>query len=142
MRDLDPKAASDWAGNLLNRRRFFTTTGSALASLSVWDQIAQAQPQPAEDPSPQGTEVVETPICRLRLDRRNGSLIGLTWKNPSLEVIAEPRLGENFRLLLPRPGYEANYFVSSEQQVSRIEKTSEGVTCVYESLRTRARRST
>ena len=78
---------------------------------------------------------METPIYQLRLDHRNGNLIGLTWKKPSLEVIAEPRLGENFRILLPRADYEANYFCSSEQQVSRIEKTSEGVTCVYENLR-------
>jgi len=61
--------------------------------------------------------------------------VGLSWKEPGLEVIQEARLGENFRLLLPRPGYEANYFVSSEQRVSRIEKTAQGVTCVYEGLR-------
>jgi len=71
----------------------------------------------------------------LRLDRRNGNLVGLTWKSPTLEVISEPRLGENFRVLLPRPGYGANYFTSSEQQVTRIEKTGEGVTCLYEKLR-------
>ena len=78
---------------------------------------------------------METPLCRLRLDRQNGNLVGLAWKDPAREVIQEPRLGENFRILLPRPGYEANYFVSSEQQVSRIEKTDQGVTCVYEALR-------
>ena len=96
-------------------------------------------PKPARNQrggvSPEGTEEVETPICRLRLDRQNGNLVGLAWKDPVQEVIQEPRLGENFRILLPRPGYEANYFVSSEQQVSRIEKTDQGVTCVYEALR-------
>jgi hypothetical protein len=119
---------------LFDRREFLTATGSVLASLSVWDQLAEGQPQ-AGVSTPEGTEEVETSICRLRLDRSNGNLVGLGWKDPSLEVIQEPRLGENFRLLFPRPGYEANYFVSSEQRVSRIEKTGEGVTCVYEPLR-------
>src|SRR5208337_606751 len=135
MHDLDSKEAPDLAGKLLDRREFLAATGSALVSLGSWEELAKAQPQPGQVSTREGTEEVETPICRLRLDRRNGNLVGLTWKNPSLEVIQEPRLGENFRLLLPRPGYEANYFVSSEQRVSRIEKTAEGATCVYETLR-------
>ena len=72
---------------------------------------------------------------------RSGSTCGpaiwsaSAWKNPRLEVIREARLGENFRLLLPRPGYEANYFYSREQRVARIEEAADGVTCVYDSLR-------
>ena len=106
-----------------------------MASLGLWEGLAQARPQPGAASPAEGTEEVETPICRLRLDRGNGNLVGLSWKEPALELIQEARLGENFRLLLPRPGYEANYFVSSEQKVSRIEKSGEGVTCVYEGLR-------
>ena len=117
----------------LDRREFLTATGGVLASLGAWDPVANARPQQGQV-SPEAVEVVETPICRLRLDRRNGNLVGIAWKSPSLEVIQEPRLGENFRLLLPRPGYEANYFTSTEQHVSRIEKTADGVTCVYEGL--------
>ena len=132
---MEPKVGHTTDRKLFGRRDFLTTAGSVLTSLGAWDRLAQAQPRPAEVPTLEGTEVVETPICQLRLDRRNGNLIGLTWKDPSLEVIAEPRLGENFRILLPRPGYEANYFTSSEQQVSRIDRTSDGVTCVYDSLR-------
>ena len=77
----------------------------------------------------------ETPLCTLRLDSLNGNLCGITWKDPKLEIIQEPRLGENFRLRLPRPGYEANYFLSSQQKVSRIEERPDGVTCHYDSLR-------
>ena len=134
MHDSDSKKAPDLAGKRLDRRDFLTATGSVLASWGARDRMVQAQLHPGQDPSPEGTEVVETPICRLRLDRRNGNLVGLTWNDPTLEIIQEPRLGENFRLLLPRPDYEANYFVSSEQRVSRIEKTAEGVTCIYEML--------
>ena len=77
----------------------------------------------------------ETPLCTLRLDSVTGNLCGITWKNPKLEIIQEPRLGENFRLRFPRPGYEANYFLSSQQKVSRIEERPDGVTCHYDSLR-------
>ncbi len=135
MQDSDSTEMPRLTSESLDRRGFLTATGSVLASLGGWDRIAKARPQPGQDSFPDGTEEVETPICRLRLDRRNGNLVGIAWKNPSLEVIAEPRLGENFRLLLPRPEYEANYFTSSEQRVSRIEKTATGVTCVYEKLR-------
>src|SRR5208283_810311 len=77
----------------------------------------------------------ETPVCTLRLDTVNGNLCGITWKNPNLEIIQEPRLGENFRLRFPRPGMEANYFLSAQQKVSRIDAHPDGVTCHYDSLR-------
>ena len=135
MHEPDPKEMQKLTRESLDRREFLTATGGVLASLSAWDGVGKARSQQARDSSPEGTEVVETPICRLCLERRNGNLVGVAWKSPSLEVIREPRLGENFRLLLPRPDYEANYFTSSEQDVSGIEKTADGVTCVYERLR-------
>ncbi len=81
------------------------------------------------------TRTVETSNAILRLDQKTGDLVGLTWKHPSLEIIAEPRLGENFRLLLPQPGHEASYFNSRDQTVSRIDVAGDEVTCVYDSLR-------
>lgn len=78
---------------------------------------------------------IETRLCTLRLATGSGDLVGLTWKDPKVEVIQEPRLGENFRILLPRDGYEANYFNSSEQTGARIEPRADGVTVVYDGLR-------
>ncbi len=135
MNEMKPKVAHTRDRRGIDRREFLAASGGVLASVGMWDQLAQARPEPRGPVSPEGTEEVETPLCRLRLDRQNGNLVGVTWKDPVQEVIQEPRLGENFRILLPRPGYEANYFVSSEQQASRIEKTDQGVTCVYEALR-------
>ena len=79
--------------------------------------------------------VVETPLATLRLAEPSGDLVGIRWKNLDLEIIGEPRLGENFRLLLPKPGYEASYFDSRDQKVSRIETDHDGVTCYYDSIR-------
>jgi len=135
MSDADSHATSKSVPGLLDRREFLTAASGTIASIGSWGHIALAQPKPPSSVSAEAIEEVDTPICRLRLDRRNGNLIGVAWKDPSLEVIAEPRLGENFRILLPRSDYEANYFASTEQKVSRIEKTGNGVVCVYENLR-------
>lgn len=78
---------------------------------------------------------IETPNATLRLDADSGDLVGLDWKKPALRIIDEPRLGENFRVLLPKPGYEAAYFNSRDQKVSRIEESADGVVCHYDSLR-------
>jgi hypothetical protein len=78
---------------------------------------------------------VDTPLAVLRLSEKSGDLIGVRWKNPDLEVIGEPRLGENFRIVLPQEGYEGNYFNSRDQQVSKIEVTPDGVLCTYSSLK-------
>jgi hypothetical protein len=134
MSESEPKIENTTECRLLNRRDFLAVSGSALA-LGVWDGLARAQPRPGQAASPENTEEVDLPVCKLRLDRRNGNLIGLAWKEPSIEVIMEPRLGENFRILLPRAEYQANYFTSSGQEVRRIDRADDGVTCIYETLR-------
>jgi hypothetical protein len=118
----------------VSRRRFLEVTAGLFAAYP--GTTLPAYPKDGGSaPDDEGFKKVETPACTLRLDPRTGNLVGITWKQPLLEVIQEPRLGENFRLLLPHPGYEANYFLSSEQQVSRIEERLDGVTCHYDSLR-------
>lgn len=78
---------------------------------------------------------IQTALATLSLSQKTGDLVGLHWKQPALDVIREPKLGENFRILLPEPGREANYFDSRDQRVSRIEATPDGVICIYDSLR-------
>jgi hypothetical protein len=81
------------------------------------------------------TRTIETSNAVLRLDQKTCDLVGLSWKQPVLEVIAESRLGENFRLLLPNEGQEASYFQSKDQTVSRVEIQGSEITCTYNSLR-------
>jgi hypothetical protein len=80
------------------------------------------------------TRSIDTPLAVLQLAERTGDLVSLRWKEPNMAVIGEPRLGENFRLLIPKPGYEADYFNSRDQHVSQIETLPEGVICTYDSL--------
>jgi hypothetical protein len=72
--------------------------------------------------------------CTLRLDESSGDLRGLAWHEPAAELIRDPRLGESFRILLPRPDRESCYFNSRDQTVSSIETDATGVTCTYEKL--------
>ncbi len=102
---------------------------TALISQSA---VFAAPGRPAATPA---SRAVETSLATLELDARTGDLVGLTWKSPRVQVIGERRLGENFRVLLPRPGFEANYFYSREQSATTIEPEADGVTCVYDSLR-------
>ena len=120
--------------NAVSRRTFLEVTTGLFAAYSGTARAGSA----ADVSSPSfGMDLrsVETPLCTLRLDPVTGDLRGIAWKNPQLEIIQEPRLGENFRLRFPRPGYEANYFLSSQQKVSRIEVLADGVICHYQSLR-------
>jgi len=77
---------------------------------------------------------IATPVATLRLSEQTCDLIGLHWKSPELEVIGEPRLGENFRILIPQKNYQANYFNSRDQHVSSIEPIRDGVECTYDAL--------
>ena len=78
---------------------------------------------------------VETTNATLSLDAKSGDLVGLHWKHPAVDIIREPKLGENFRILLPQPGYEASYFDSRDQVLSRIEQSHDRVVLHYDSLR-------
>lgn len=118
----------------LSRREFLVAGGGFLASAAVGDgrPRANGETEEAWDAQP---KLVEMSNCTLKLNPVSGDLVGIHWKNPEVEIIREPRLAENFRILLPHPGYEANYFYSRGQKVDSIEEHPDGVTCIYKSLR-------
>src|ERR1017187_9692644 len=118
----------------VSRRTFLEVTTGLFAAYSATTRPVRAVDDGIAAPNASLKEF-ETALCTLRLDPTNGNLCGVAWKNPRLEIIQEPRLGENFRLRFPRPGVEANYFLSSQQKVGRIEERPDGVVCHYDSLR-------
>src|ERR1035437_10784214 len=109
----------EWAFPRLLLVRLLLAAAGAVLALSASAQV----------------RTVETPVATLRLSEATGDLIGLLWKSPGMEIIGEPRLGENFRILLPQDNYQANYFNSQDQKVSRIEVVPDGVLCSYDWLR-------
>src|SRR5690349_2281220 len=92
-----------------------------LAMVALQKEGARAQSSPVLAKQIEMTDV----IVSLKAD--SGDLIGVEWKRPHLQIIGESRLGENFRLLLPKPDYEANYFNSRDQVLKRIEKSADCV---------------
>ena len=60
-------------------------------------------------------------------DPRNGAIVSLLDKGGVGEVIAEPRLADCFRLLLPMPGQHSNYVLGKEQRVTSFEELGDQV---------------
>ena len=84
---------------------------------------------------------IENDLYRLELDPSNGAVRRLLDKRAELELIAEPRLAESFRLLLPLPDLEANYILSTEQAAPEIEATNSGLAIRWDGPLTNARGS-
>lgn len=103
-------------------------SGGALFSVLSLSVSAQSSTQT-------GVRTVETPLATLKVSSETCDLVGIRWKHPELNILAEPRLGENFRILLPQKGYEANYFYSQDQRAANIATSPNGVLCSYNSLR-------
>ena len=57
----------------------------------------------------------------LEVEEESGIIRSLYDRRAELELIAEPRLSENFRLLVPLPDLEANIILGADQQAGSIE---------------------
>ena len=68
---------------------------------------------------------LENDLYLLEFEPRHGTLNRLRDKAGRLELITEPRLAENFRLLLPLPGMHANYIIGKDQQLGDARLESE-----------------
>ena len=62
----------------------------------------------------------------IEIDPQNGVIRRIADRIGGIELIAEPRLAENFRLLLPLPDMHGNYIVGAEQQLTSLEGGSGG----------------
>ena len=71
---------------------------------------------------------LENQNYRIEFDRDNGALIGLFDRKGKIELIADPRIGNNFALLLPVDDLEANYILGAEQRLGAFQTTSDGAT--------------
>ncbi|MBI2193522.1 MAG: hypothetical protein HYU36_16215 [Planctomycetes bacterium] len=73
------------------------------------------------------TFTIENAFYRLEFASGNGALIRLRDNGGDIELIAEPRLADNFRLLLPLPGMEANYILGKEQKLTAAKELPQGI---------------
>ena len=70
----------------------------------------------------------ENEFYRVEVDPATGAIRSVLDKKSKVDLIAESRLAESFRLLLPLPNLESNYILSSEQSPPKIEETDNGLT--------------
>jgi len=66
---------------------------------------------------------LENALYRLDLDPKRGTIRQIRDKRADLDLIADPRIAEPFRLLLPLPEQEANYIYGRDQAAPAAEKT-------------------
>jgi len=70
---------------------------------------------------------LENSYYAIELTADRGTIVSLVDKAGGYDLIADPRLAGSFRLLLPLPGMESNYFDGIEQRLSGHEQTANSV---------------
>lgn len=71
---------------------------------------------------------LENAYYAISIEPLHGVIVSLRDKVGGYDLITEPRLAGNFKLLLPLPGYECNYLDGCEQPLSSCEQQADGVT--------------
>lgn len=71
---------------------------------------------------------IENEFYAVEVDPHTGAVPGVLDRTAKRQLIAEPRLAESFRLLLPLPDLEANYLLSAEQSAPKMESTGQCLT--------------
>jgi len=82
---------------------------------------------------------LENDFCGIDFDPVNGAVTSLFDKAGGIELIAEPRLADNFRLLLPLPDLHGNYVEGKEQRLTHVEEDEAHLTLRWDGPLTNAR---
>lgn len=84
---------------------------------------------------------IENAAYVVEIEDKHGLIVQVVDKKRRLKLIAEKRLVENFRLLLPLKDLDANYISGSEQLLSQAETTADGVVLRWDGPLTNSRGS-
>lgn len=74
---------------------------------------------------------IENDLYSVEIEKTHGLILQITDKKRRLDLVAEPRLAENFRLLLPLPDQDANYILGKDQKLTSFKKTRDGATLCW-----------
>jgi len=117
------------------RRRDFMKGGvAAWAGPSLRNRGWLAEAHEGEGNSPAGVECIEleNSAYAIALDSASGIIVSLWDKKSGVNLITEPRLADNFRLLIPLRDLEANYILGREQRLTRYEKGPDRLTLTWQ----------
>src|SRR5258708_7125888 len=71
----------------------------------------------------------------VEIERQNGRLIRFEHKPLSIRLVQEPRLAENFRLMLPLPNLRAHYVYGKDQPLSDVQASEHTCILTWNGLR-------
>lgn len=74
---------------------------------------------------------LENEFYVVEVTRPNGLISRLYDKKGEIEVISEPRLADNFRLLVPLPDLEGNYILGKEQTLTSVDQQPNGLVLTW-----------
>jgi hypothetical protein len=64
--------------------------------------------------------VLDNGKVRIEIEREHGCIVRFLHKSLEIELVGEPRLAENFRLLLPLPSWRGHYILGKEQRLNDV----------------------
>src|SRR5688572_17373605 len=73
------------------------------------------------------TTTIENDHYRADVDSENGVICKIFDKGGGIDLISEPRLADNFRMLIPLPDLEANYINGKDQRLSSLDRESDSM---------------
>lgn len=81
------------------------------------------------------TEVLENGAVRLEIDTFDGRIVGLRHGRFDISLVTEPRLAENFRLLLPLPHRRGHYVIGRGQELADLQIDEDRCQLTWRGLR-------
>jgi hypothetical protein len=108
----------------MKRREFVKTSVAAWVGSSLPEGKWLPKDVRAEESTPGGDNQIEieNTFYLVAVDAESGAIAKLVDKHSGQNLISEPRLADNFRLLIPLPDLEANYILGREQRLTSHEK--------------------
>lgn len=119
----------------MKRRDFVKGGVAAWVGASAQNRKWLAETPRAADSNPEGDAplTLENAYYVVAVDPVNGAISKLLDKKSGLDLISEPRLADNFRLLIPLPDLEANYIVGREQRLASHEQGDDRLRLTWKS---------
>ncbi|HCN08709.1 MAG TPA: hypothetical protein DIT01_12310, partial [Lentisphaeria bacterium] len=71
--------------------------------------------------------ILESEQMSVEIDRGSGAVLALIDRTTDVNLVSDPRLAENFRLLLPLPDLRSNYLYGMEQTLTGAKDTGNGI---------------
>src|ERR1039458_8804616 len=119
----------------MKRRDFVKGGVAAWGGASAQNRKWLAETPRAADSNPEGDAplTLENAHYVVAVDPVNGAISKLLDKKSGLDLISEPRLADNFRLLIPLPDLEANYILGREQRLASHEQGDDRLRLTWKS---------